>query len=102
MKSLGIDDDFITVFFKGDQYMVECKVETICIQEGNYSPTASDPDEYYGIYKYQLDSIQEVALMEYDEDGDLIDRQYLSPDYLTVEEDQELRDLINEILEERS
>ena len=102
MKSLGIDNDFITVFFKGDEYMVDCMVETICIQEGNYSPTASDPDEYYGRYQYQLDSIQEVTRIVYDENGDIIDEEYLSPDDLTVEEDEELRDLIEEVLQERS
>lgn len=34
-----------------DSYEVEVEVVTWCIRQGNYSPVASDPDEYFGEYK---------------------------------------------------
>lgn len=49
-------------------YTIEYDMEIHCLQKGNYSSTALDPDEYFGVYKYDLLEIKSVTV--YDEETD--------------------------------
>lgn len=45
-----IDDD-------GNQWRICYTYTEQCVQRGNYSAVAADPDEYYGVYTYAFDGI---------------------------------------------
>lgn len=55
-----VDDD-------GIMWSVDYTYCITCIREGNYSSAALDPDEYFGIFEYNLYSIDSV----YDSENDI-------------------------------
>lgn len=48
-------------------YVVGVEVRSYCIRKGNYSPVASDPDEYYGEYRSEFD-LTYAHYLTWDED----------------------------------
>lgn len=48
-----------------------CEVNEITVRRGNYSPIASDPEEYFGVHRYEL---EEILWMETEDtpDGEYI------------------------------
>lgn len=42
---------------EGVEWLMSVAINERCIREGNYSPIAGDPDEYFGEYRYELDEI---------------------------------------------
>lgn len=79
-------------FESGDRtYQVEAYVNVHEVQAGNYSSIAEDPDEYFGVYNYELDYIEEVFVTSEDEDfGYLTDEQIAESDWIIDAIEEEL------------
>lgn len=71
-------------FQSGDYtYQVEAYVNVHEVHAGTYSRTAEDPDEYFGVYNYELDYIEEVFVKTEDEDlGYLTDDEIADQEWL--------------------
>ena len=54
---------------EGLTYQAEAYVNVHEVRSGNYSSLAEDPEEYFGIYSYELDYIEEVFVKSNDDDG---------------------------------
>lgn len=52
--------------YEGAVYEVLVKVDTWEIRKGNYSPIASDPDEYYGEYKNTYEIMDVLYYADYE------------------------------------
>jgi len=71
-------------------YTISFDVNVHCIQTGTYSSTALDPDEYFGVYKYDLLDIRYVEA--YDESTDELTELdiYDLPDWIIEEVEREI------------
>lgn len=38
----------------GDDWNAHIEYDEVCLRQGNYSSAAMDPDEYFGIYRFDL------------------------------------------------
>ena len=60
-----------------ETYEVEIQIDTWEIRKGNYSPIASDPDEYYGEYKTTYSIRDVLYYSEPESEGIYIDESEL-------------------------
>jgi len=78
MKYIGTEKETFELQGDGYLYTVEALVDEYMVQAGTFSQGALDPDEYFGIYKYTLNEVEEECYC-YNEHTD-------KESYVTVED----------------
>lgn len=63
-----IETQEVEIVDEGLTYVIAYDMKVYCLQQGNYSSAALDPDEYFGVYRYELLEIRSITV--YDEETD--------------------------------
>jgi len=79
-----IREDYVDFELGGETYRAKVKLEHVCLRSGTFSSAALDPEEYFGIYKWDL---VETTWIENAEGDD-------------VDTTDEMSDILNEWVEE--
>ena len=84
----SVEQETFEIKTDSSTYEVTYQMSVTCLQAGNYSSAALDPDEYYGVYHYEL--LEIVSVEVYDDDTDESRELTDFPDWLVQEVEAEV------------